>query len=458
MSQAINSLDVVILAAGKGTRMYSDTPKVLHRVGGKEMLRHVVDCAHELNATRTHLVVGYEAEKIRAAFPDPDILWAHQDEQLGTGHAVMQAFPNIGDDGTVLVLYGDVPLIRSESLAELLEKTLGGELAVLTLISPDPTGLGRIIRDRAGNPVAIIEEKDANDEQKAIQETNSGILAAPASKLRQWIKRLKTNNAQGEYYLTDVIAMAVAEGNPVTTLTVLDPMEVQGVNNRLQLAEVERHYQARRIEELLLSGVTMPDPTRVDIRGSLQCGRDVEIDINVIFEGEVTLGDRVRIGPNVVIKDSTIGESTVINASSHIDGATIGAHCNVGPFARLRPATILDTGSKIGNFVEIKKSRIGAGSKVNHLSYMGDATLGKNVNVGAGTISCNYDGVNKFETIIEDGVFVGSNTALVAPLTIRQNATIGAGSTITSEVTGNSLTVARSKQRNIEGWKRPVKK
>lgn len=458
MSEARDSLHVVILAAGKGTRMYSDTPKVLHRVGGKAMLRHVVDCAHELNATRTHLVVGYEADKIRVAFPDPDILWSNQDEQLGTGHAVMQAFPNIGDEGTVLVLYGDVPLIRSESLADLLERTVGGELAVLTLISPDPTGLGRIIRDRSGNPVAIIEEKDATDEQKAIQETNSGILAAPANKLRQWIGRLKTNNAQGEYYLTDVIAMAVAEGNPVTTLTVLDPMEVQGVNNRLQLAEVERHYQARRIETLLLSGVTMSDPTRVDVRGSLRCGRDVEIDINVIFEGEVILGDRVSIGPNVVIKNSTVGDETVINANSHIDGATIAACCNIGPYARLRPATILDDGSKIGNFVETKKSRIGAGSKVNHLSYIGDATLGKNVNVGAGTITCNYDGVNKFETKIADGVFVGSNTALVAPVAIGESVTIAAGSTITSDVPEKNLAVARTKQRNIEGWKRPVKK
>lgn len=452
------TLEVVILAAGKGTRMFSDTPKVLHRIAGKTMLQHVVESAHRLQARRIHLVVGFEGQKIRDALAGQDLHWINQDQQLGTGHAVMQALPAIDDESTILVLYGDVPLISTDTLAKLIARTAHGALAVLTLISPDPTGLGRIIRDAHGHPVAIVEEKDANAEQKLITETNSGILAGPARQMREWISQLETNNAQGEYYLTDVIEMAVADGAHVTTLTVEDPMEVQGVNNRLQLAQLERHYQELRARELLLSGVTLADPARFDLRGELHCGKDVEIDINVIIEGKVTLGNRVIIGPNVYIKNTTIGDDSHILANSHVDHVEIADKCAVGPYARLRPGTVLHTGSKVGNFVETKRAKIGAGSKVNHLSYIGDATLGKKVNVGAGTITCNYDGVNKFETHIDDNVFIGSNTALVAPVTLGENVTIGAGSTITGDVPSDNLAVARGRQRNIDNWKRPVKK
>jgi bifunctional UDP-N-acetylglucosamine pyrophosphorylase / glucosamine-1-phosphate N-acetyltransferase len=454
----LSTLEVVILAAGKGTRMFSETPKVLHRIAGKAMLQHVVESAQRLHAHRIHLVVGFEGQRIRDALAGQALLCVNQDQQLGTGHAVMQALPAINDDSTILVLYGDVPLIRATTLAELIARTDHGALAVLTLVSADPTGLGRIIRDADGHPIAIVEEKDASAQQKLIKETNSGILAGPARKMRQWISQLQTNNAQGEYYLTDVIEMAVADGTQVTTLTVADPMEVQGINNRLQLAELERHYQQLRARELLLSGVTLADPARFDLRGELSCGKDVEIDINVIIEGKVTLGNRVIIGPNVYIKNATIGDDTQILANSHLDHVEIADQCAVGPYARLRPGTVLNTGSKIGNFVETKKAKIGAGSKVNHLSYIGDATLGKNVNVGAGTITCNYDGFNKFETRINDGVFVGSNTALVAPVTLGENVTIGAGSTITGDVPEGNLAVARSRQRNIDSWKRPSKK
>ena len=457
-SHTHTTLEVVILAAGKGTRMFSDTPKVLHRIAGKPMLQHVVESAHRLQARRIHLVVGFEGQKIRDALAGQELHWINQDQQLGTGHAVMQALPAIDDESTILVLYGDVPLISTDTLASLIARTAHGALAVLTLISPDPTGLGRIIRDAHGHPIAIVEEKDANAEQKLITETNSGILAGPARQLREWISQLETNNAQGEYYLTDVIEMAVADGAHVTTLTVKDPMEVQGVNNRLQLAELERHYQELRARELLLSGVTLADPARFDLRGELHCGKDVEIDINVIIEGKVTLGNRVVIGPNVYIRNATIGDDTYILANSHVDHVEIADNCTVGPYARLRPGTVLNTGSRIGNFVETKKAKIGAGSKVNHLSYIGDATIGKNVNVGAGTITCNYDGINKFETRIDDNVFVGSNTALVAPVALGENVTIGAGSTITGDVPSGNLAVARGRQRNIDSWKRPVKK
>lgn len=452
------ALEVVILAAGKGTRMYSDTPKVLHRIGGRSMLGHVIDSARALGSSRIHLVVGFEGDRIRSAFADEDLLCVNQDQQLGTGHAVMQAMPAIDDESIVLVLYGDVPLIRSETLTQLVQRTSGGALAVLTLISPDPAGLGRIIRNAQGEPVAIVEEKDATAEQRSIQETNSGILAAPARLLRQWISRLQTNNAQGEYYLTDVIAMAVGDGNRVTTLTVEDPMEVQGVNNRLQLAELERHYQNNLARQFLLQGVSMADPARVDIRGKLTCGRDVEIDINTIFEGEVVLGDRVRVGPNVVISNARIGDDTEVLANCHIEDASIREKCVVGPFARLRPGTELDNGAKVGNFVEIKKAVVGPGSKVNHLSYVGDAVLGRDVNVGAGTITCNYDGINKFRTEIGDGAFIGSNSCLVAPAKVGRNATIGAGSVITKEVPDENLAIARGRQSNIDGWKRPTKK
>jgi bifunctional UDP-N-acetylglucosamine pyrophosphorylase/glucosamine-1-phosphate N-acetyltransferase len=451
-------LEVVILAAGKGKRMFSDTPKVLHKVGGRPLLQHVVDSALALQARAVHIVVGHEAQQIQTSFQSAPVQWAMQSEQLGTGHAVAQAMPQVDDESLALVLYGDVPLIQASTLNSLVALAQSGALAVLTLKSADPTGLGRILRDANGNAIAIVEEKDANPEQKKIRETNSGILAVKASQLRRWLGQLKNDNAQGEYYLTDIVALAVVQGLKVDTLMVDDELEVLGVNNKVQLAQLERHYQRRIAQQLLEGGVTLADPSRIDVRGELLCGRDVEIDINSIFEGKVVIGNRVRIGPNVCIKNAKIGDDTVVHANSHIDGTIIGAECSVGPFARLRAGTLLNTGSKIGNFVETKKAVIGPGSKVSHLSYVGDATLGRDVNIGAGTITCNYDGVNKFETLIEDNVFVGSNTALVAPIKIGENATIAAGSTITGDVPGRHLAIARGRQRNIEGWEKPVKK
>jgi bifunctional UDP-N-acetylglucosamine pyrophosphorylase/glucosamine-1-phosphate N-acetyltransferase len=459
MSQSNSQpLDVIILAAGKGTRMYSDTPKVLHRVAGKPMLEHVISSARTLQAERIHVVVGYEAQKIKDCLVGAPVTWALQDQQLGTGHAVMQAMPNIPTESIALVLYGDVPLTSVQTLQSLLEKTARNSLAILTCLSDNPTGLGRIIRDQKNKPIAIVEEKDATLEQRKIKETNSGILAAPADKLSEWIGKLKTENAQGEYYLTDIIAMAVADGTDVNAVIATDEKEVLGVNNRQQLAILERHYQKQQAQSLLLAGVTIADPDRIDIRGTIACGRDVEIDINCIFEGDVRIGDRVTIESNVYIKNAVIGNDTVIHANSHLEGVEVGNRCQVGPFARLRLGTKLYDQAKIGNFVETKKAQIGQGSKVNHLSYIGDAELGSAVNIGAGTITCNYDGVNKFKTIIADGVFVGSNSALVAPITLGQNSTIGAGSTITSSVADNTLAISRAKQRTIEGWKRPVKK
>ncbi len=457
-SSPLSALDVIILAAGKGKRMHSDIPKVLHKVGGRSLLAHVVDTALSLKADAVHVVVGHEAEQIRTAFESAPVTWAMQAEQLGTGHAVAQAMPNVSDNALLLVLYGDVPLIQADTLRQLLAKAGEGALAVLTLNSTNPHGLGRILRDAAGKAIAIVEEKDATAEQKTIKETNSGIMAVHSATLRQWLGRLKNDNAQGEYYLTDIVGLAVADGIAVETLRIDDELEVLGVNNKVQLAQLERDYQRRLAERLLEAGVTLADPARFDVRGELHCGRDVEIDINCIFEGKVVIGNRVRIGPNVCIKNAVIGDHAVIHANSHIDGAQVAAQCAVGPFARLRPGTVLNTGSKIGNFVETKKAILGEGSKVNHLSYVGDATLGRDVNIGAGTITCNYDGVNKFETVIEDNVFVGSNTALVAPVKIGENATIGAGSTITVDVPGEHLAIARGRQRNIEGWKKPGRK
>ena len=457
-SKPANFLEVVILAAGKGTRMYSSTPKVLHRIGGHPLLGHVINSAMQIGAHKIHVVIGYEGERVQAHFTDADISWATQTEQLGTGHAVSQALPNIADDRTVLVLYGDVPLIQAATLKALTEACHPNAISVLTVLSKDPTGLGRIVRDENNQAVAIVEEKDANPQQKLIQETNSGILAAPAGRLRAWLAALSPKNAQGEYYLTDIIAAAVADDCQVATLVLDDELEVLGVNNKLQLAQLERHYQARIADQLMLAGVGLADPARIEVRGTLQCGRDVEIDINAIFEGEVTLGNGVHIGPNVVIKNSHIGDGTYVYANSHIEESVIAQNCAIGPFARLRTGTDLANGAKIGNFVETKKAQIGTGSKINHLSYVGDATLGENVNIGAGTITCNYDGVNKHHTKIEDGVFVGSNTALVAPVIIGKYASIGAGSTITRDVGDEELSVARARQRNIDGWKRPTKK
>lgn len=453
--------DVVVLAAGKGTRMYSDLPKVLHALAGKPMLTHVLDTVSALEPHNIHLVTGFQSELIKQHYAKTNyarrVNWVEQTEQLGTGHAVMQAAPSIHDDAMVLVLYGDVPLIKVENLQKLINIASHSGIAVLTLDTPTPGGLGRIIRNNSQQIVAIVEEKDANDEQRKIREINSGIMAFKANMLKQWLQKLNTNNAQGEYYLTDVVAFAHAEGMIIGNVQTTDCDEVQGINDRLQLTELERSYQLRRARALAKSGVTIADTARLDIRGELHIGRDTSLDVNVIFEGTNRLGNRVRIGPNVVLINCDIGDNCHILANSHLENVVIEENCSVGPFARLRPGTALKKGAKIGNFVETKKATIGAGSKVSHLSYVGDAELGADVNVGAGTITCNYDGVNKFKTILKDGVFVGSNTALVAPVTVGTNATIGAGSVITSDVPDQDLAVARGKQKNISGWKRPVK-
>ncbi|OFE13263.1 UDP-N-acetylglucosamine diphosphorylase/glucosamine-1-phosphate N-acetyltransferase [Pseudohongiella acticola] len=456
------STDVIVLAAGKGTRMYSDQPKVLHTLAGKPMLGHVISAATAIGADGIHVVTGFQSAQVRAYFDrnpvDASLNWVEQTEQLGTGHAVMQAAPTLADDKTVVVLYGDVPLITSATLLQLQAKAEETGIAVLTLVTDNPTGLGRIIRDESGQISAIVEEKDASDEQKKINEINTGIMAFNAGKLKRWLASLTTENAQGEYYLTDTVALACNDGCSVASLQTHDSDEVQGVNNRLQLAELERNYQLRQAQHLALKGVTVRDPARLDIRGSLQVGRDVCLDINVIVEGNVTLGDRVNIGPNVTLIDCNIGDDCTILANSHLEGSTLSKACTVGPFARLRAGTELGDRSKIGNFVETKKSSIGPGSKVNHLSYIGDASIEDNVNIGAGTITCNYDGINKFRTVIKAGVFIGSNSALVAPVSIGRDATVAAGSVVTSDVPDNDLAVARGKQKNISGWKRPVKK
>jgi len=454
------TVNVVILAAGKGTRMNSEQPKVLHELGGKPMLEHVVIAANSLDDAQIHLVIGHGADSVKAHFEDTaDLSWAVQEQQLGTGHAVAQAMPGIklAEDASVLVLCGDVPLIKKESLLDLVSHVGPDTLALLTLDTPDPTGLGRIIRDDDGNVIAIVEEKDATDSQRKLTEINSGIMAIPATRLSAWLGQLGNDNKQGEYYLTDVIAMAVRDGCEIYTRVINDEFEVQGVNDKLQLAKLERHYQMAQAERLLKQGVTMADPARVDIRGELVCGNDVYIDANVVFEGKVTLGDKVTIAPNVIIKNSSIGSATEILTNTVIEDAEIAEQCNVGPFARIRPGTNLKEGVKVGNFVEIKNSTLGTGSKANHFSYIGDADLGGSVNVGAGTIFCNYDGVNKHRCTIGDNVFIGSNSTLVAPVKIATGAFVAAGSTINADVPENELAVGRGKQRNIKGWKRPTK-
>jgi bifunctional UDP-N-acetylglucosamine pyrophosphorylase / glucosamine-1-phosphate N-acetyltransferase len=452
--------EVVVLAAGKGTRMYSDLPKVLHPLAGKPMLTHVLDAAVTLAPLKLHLVTGFQSGLVKQHYSTQtsnNLNWVEQTEQLGTGHAVMQAVPYIEDDSMVLVLYGDVPLIKPASLSGLLAKASETGLAVLTLVTSEPYGLGRIIRNTNNEITAIVEEKDASDEQRKITEINTGIMAFKAKLLKNWLQQLNTNNAQGEYYLTDTVSIAHKAGVTINSLQTHDADEVQGVNDRLQLSDLERSYQLNKARQLAKSGVSVADTNRLDIRGELQVGRDVVFDINIVFEGKNSLGNRVSIGPNVVLINCQIGDDCQILANSHLENVVVEQDCTIGPFARLRPGTVLKPGAKIGNFVETKKTIVGAGSKINHLSYVGDAELGVSVNIGAGTITCNYDGVNKFKTTIKDGVFVGSNTALVAPVTVGVNATIGAGSVITHEVPDQDLAVARGKQRNISGWQRPVK-
>ncbi|MHB1142064.1 MAG: bifunctional UDP-N-acetylglucosamine diphosphorylase/glucosamine-1-phosphate N-acetyltransferase GlmU [Sulfuricaulis sp.] len=450
-------LEIVILAAGQGKRMYSDMPKVLHGLAGKPLLGHVLDTAHALKPAAIHVVYGHGGEQVRAAFPQAGVHWVHQAEQKGTGHAVAQAMPKVADPATVLVLYGDVPLIRPQTLQELLA-TAGSGLALLTAELDDPGAYGRILRDKSGHVIRIVESKDASPEEARVREVNTGFLAAPAAKLRKWLAGLKNHNAQGEYYLTDIISMAVAEQVAIATHAPRDLSEILGVNSKPELAQLERMYQKQQAEKLMQQGVTLRDPARLDVRGELTCGRDVVIDVNVIFEGKVTLGDRVQVGPNNVIRDSRIGSGTVIHPNCVIEQADIGADCRIGPFARLRPEAKLAAQVHVGNFVEVKKSEVGEGSKMNHLSYIGDTTIGSGVNIGAGTITCNYDGANKHRTVIGDNVFVGSNTALVAPVTVGAGATIGAGSVITKEAPPGELTLTRAPQMTKPGWKRPKKK
>ncbi len=450
------TLDVVILAAGQGTRMRSTLPKVLHRLAGKPMVRHVIDTAAGLAAERTHVVVGHGAERVREALADCRVRFALQAEQKGTGHAVAQALDGLGD-GRVLVLYGDVPLIRRETLEALLEHVDEDHLGLLTVTLPDPTGYGRILRDAEGRAVAIVEQKDASEAELAVRECNTGIMAMTAAQLRRWLPRLSADNAQGEYYLTDLIAMAAAEGVSIVTAQPADPLEVEGVNNRAQMARLERAHQRAIAERLMTGGVALADPARLDVRGSLTCGHDVEIDVGCVFEGEVELGEGVRIGPHCVIRDSHVGAETRVEPHSVIEGAVIAGRSTIGPFARLRPGSRLAVGAKVGNFVETKNAEVGEGSKINHLSYVGDARLGRGVNVGAGTITCNYDGANKHRTEIGDDAFIGSNTALVAPLSIGQGATVGAGSTISKDVADNALAVSRSRQIAKADWPRPRK-
>jgi bifunctional UDP-N-acetylglucosamine pyrophosphorylase/glucosamine-1-phosphate N-acetyltransferase len=450
------SLEIVILAAGQGTRMRSALPKVLHPVAGNSMLGHVIHTARQLDPQRIHVVIGHGAEAVRERLAADDLNFVLQDQQLGTGHAVAQAVPFIESD-TVLILYGDVPLIEVETLQRLLKLAAPQQLGLLTVELDDPTGYGRIVRDAAGKVTAIVEQKDTTELERAITEGNTGILALPFKRLGDWVSRLSNNNSQGEYYLTDVIAMAVSDGLVVATEHPHDAMEVQGANDRKQLAELERHYQLRAARRLMAQGVTLRDPARFDVRGEVTVGRDVLIDINVILEGKVVIEDDVVIGPNCVIKDSTLRKGVQIKANSHIEGAILGEGSDAGPFARLRPGTVLEARAHVGNFVELKNAHMGEGAKAGHLTYLGDAEIGARTNIGAGTITCNYDGANKWKTVLGEDVFIGSNNSLVAPVDISAGATTAAGSTITQNVDKAQLAVGRARQKNIDGWKRPEK-
>ncbi len=451
------SLSIVILAAGQGTRMRSGRPKVLQPLAGRPLLGHVLACAHELGADDVCVVYGHGGEAVPGAFPDEPVRWCLQAEQLGTGHAVQQAMPGTPDDNMVLVLYGDVPLLTSATLRRLLNVTNVDEMSVLTVDLDDPTGYGRILR-KDGDVERIVEQKDATPEEQAIAEINTGVMLCAANKLKPWLGGLENDNAQGEYYLTDVIAMAVADDVTVHGVKADSWTEVMGINDRKQLAEAERALQSRLVEDLMVQGVSFADPARVDIRGTLTCGEDVFIDVNNVFEGDVTLGDNVTIESNNVIRNCDIAAGSVIHPNCHLESASMGTDCEIGPFARLRPGAALADNVKVGNFVEIKQSTVADSSKVNHLTYIGDTEIGEGVNVGAGTITCNYDGANKHKTEIGDGAFIGSGVNLVAPVKVGRNATIGAGSTITKAVPAQELTIERSKQLTVKGWKRPVKK
>ncbi|MEM0953790.1 MAG: bifunctional UDP-N-acetylglucosamine diphosphorylase/glucosamine-1-phosphate N-acetyltransferase GlmU [Pseudomonadota bacterium] len=447
-------LDIIILAAGAGTRMQSSRPKVLHAMGGMPLLQHVINSAWSLSPRACHVVVGHEADQVKQAFAGASLHWVHQDQQLGTGHAVEQALPSIDDDATVLVLYGDVPLVNPDTLKLLLAEAMTGP-ALLTARVNDPHGYGRIVRTRKGKLVGVVEQRDASAKELLITEINTGILAAPAHHLKQLLPQVSNDNAQGEFYLPDIFSLAIREGIPVATASAPSEIEIMGVNDRVQLNRMEREYQCRLAADLLRQGVAVADTQRLDIRGQLHCGNDVSIDINCLFEGRNQLADGVSIGAHCVLIDCDIGAGTVVQPFSHLQGVTTAAGCSIGPFARLRPQTELAADVRIGNFVETKKSTLGTGSKVNHLSYVGDTEMGEGVNVGAGTITCNYDGSSKHQTTLGDYVFVGSNSTLVAPVSVEDGGFIGAGSTITKHVSKSQLAVSRARQRNLDGWQRP---
>ncbi len=452
-----DELDIVVLAAGKGTRMRSNLPKVLHTLAGKPMVRHVLDTAAGLSPQRTHVVIGHGGDTLREALAELPVRFSIQAEQKGTGHAVAQTLDHLGH-GKVLVLYGDVPLIRRDTLSALLERVDEQHLGLLTVTLDNPDGYGRIVRNAAGSAVAIVEQKDANAEQLTLTECNTGIMAMTAAQLKRWMPQLSADNAQGEYYLTDVIAMAAAEGVSVSTAQPATPVEVEGVNNRAQMAHLERAWQGRYAQQLMAGGVALADPARIDVRGTLTCGHDVFIDVGCVFEGDVSLGEGVHIGPYCVIKHATIGAESVVESHSVLEHCVAAGRNQIGPYARLRPGTRLAVAAKVGNFVETKNADVGEGSKINHLSYVGDAILGRGVNIGAGTITCNYDGANKHRTQIGDDAFIGSNTALVAPVNVGKGATVGAGSTIARDVGDHALGITRAPQREKADWPRPAKR
>ncbi len=455
---ATQSLQVVILAAGQGKRMHSRLPKVLHPLGGRPMLLHVLDSARRLSPGRLAVVIGHGGETVAAHLDMPDVAWALQERQLGTGHAVMQALPKLEESGVVLVLYGDVPRIASGTMRSLVDAAAENQLALLTQEVDDPKGYGRIVRDGAGRVARIVEERDATEAERAIREVNTGILAAPYAKLKAWLSGVGNDNVQGEYYLTDIVAAAVAEGYPVAVRRPSSPTECLGVNSKRELARLERLLQMDRAQALLDAGVTLADPARIDVRGELTCGRDVAIDVNCIFEGRVVLGDGVKIGAHCILRDVTVGEATQIRPFSLIEEASVGANARIGPYARIRPGTELADEVHVGNFVEVKASTMGRGSKANHLAYVGDSTVGRDVNIGAGTITCNYDGARKHRTVIEDDVHIGSDVQLVAPVTVGKGATIGAGATIFKDVPPGGLTLTEAKQVTKPDWQRPTKK
>ncbi|MGB8337844.1 MAG: bifunctional UDP-N-acetylglucosamine diphosphorylase/glucosamine-1-phosphate N-acetyltransferase GlmU [Burkholderiales bacterium] len=451
-------MNIVILAAGQGTRMRSALPKVLHQIAGKPLVQHVLDTARSLQPTKICVVYGHGGEAVPDKIGRDNIAWAKQEPQLGTGHAVMQAIPHLDNAGVTMILYGDVPLTKTATLQPMVQAAKAGKFALLTVELDAPTGYGRVMRNEHDKVTGIVEHKDANEMQRHIHEINTGIMCVPTQKLSGWLSKLQNNNSQKEYYLTDILKMAVDEGIAVETFNPEDEWETSGVNSKMQLVELERIVQETYAKALLEQGVTLADPWRIDIRGELKCGRDVSIDVNCVFEGKVSLADNVRIGANCVLKNVSVAAGAQIEPFSHIEDSVIGAECRIGPYARIRPGTVLAEKAHVGNFVEIKNSSFGVGSKANHLTYVGDTTVGNNVNIGAGTITCNYDGVNKHRTIIEDDVFIGSDTQLVAPVTVRRGATLGAGTTLTHEAPPDSLTISRAKQVNIPTWKRPANK